>query len=55
MITFYSGEDVPVFLIDVFSKGKKSDLTPSQRNALKKVGKDIVEGYRGRVTKLRRP
>lgn len=48
-ITFYTGENIPVYLITVFSKGERSDLTQQQRNALRGVTKQIVEEYRLRV------
>src|ERR1700761_2992960 len=32
-ITFYSGRTMPVFLITVFSKGEKSNLTEGMREA----------------------
>ena len=34
VITFYGGEDVPVFLLNVFSKGDRVNLSPRERNAL---------------------
>ena len=35
MITFYSGADIPVFLLNVFAKNDKTDLTAKERNTLK--------------------
>lgn len=34
MITYYAGDDVPVFLLTVFGKGEKDNLTKAERNAL---------------------
>jgi hypothetical protein len=51
-ITFYSGVDIPVYLITVFSKGEKSNLSKRERNQLKAYGKELVEEYRGRVVKV---
>lgn len=48
IITFYSGEDIPVFLLDIYAKGEKIDLTQSEKNALKKILAEIVETYRSR-------
>src|SRR5215471_11620517 len=48
-ITFFTGETVPVFLITVFSKGVRSDLTKEERNKLRQVTKKIVSEYRNRV------
>lgn len=52
-ITFYSGPDIPVFLLAVFSKGDSANLTAAERNALAKLTKDIVAAYRGRVVKAK--
>jgi hypothetical protein len=54
VISFFSGTDVPVFfstsspsLLNIFAKNEKSDLTPSERRALKSVLANIVKAYRG--------
>jgi hypothetical protein len=54
VVTFYSGEFMPVYLITIFSKGTKPNLTRAEQNELKAVGKLIVAAYKGRVTALRR-
>ena len=36
VITFYSGPEVPVFLITLFAKGEKVDLTQAERNSMKR-------------------
>jgi len=46
VITFYSGKDVPVFLLAIYSKGEKANLTKSERNELKSILGDIVGEYR---------
>ncbi len=48
IITFYSGEDIPVFLLDIYAKGEKVDLTQSEKNTLKKILAEIVETYRSK-------
>lgn len=45
-ITFYSGPDVPVFLLTVFGKAEKSNITRAEANALKTILNSIVEAYR---------
>ena len=50
-ITFYSGAELPVFLITVFSKGERSDLTKSEQNDLAKLTKALVEIYRTKVVR----
>jgi hypothetical protein len=49
VITFYSGKDVPVFLLAVYSKGEKANLSRVERNELKGILGDIVREYRKRV------
>jgi hypothetical protein len=46
VITFFSGTDIPVFLLSIFSKDEKSDLTPKERQILKSVLAEIVKTYR---------
>lgn len=48
VVTFFTGDDLPVFLITVFSKGEKSNLSQSETNALGRMTKDIIEEYRSR-------
>jgi hypothetical protein len=52
VITFFSGTDIPVFLLNIFAKDEKSDLTPKERRVLKSVLAEIVKTYRpGRESK----
>jgi len=51
VITFYSGTDIPVFLLNVFAKNEKTDLTPKERNALKNVLSALATAYRARSKK----
>jgi hypothetical protein len=53
-ITFYSGELMPVFLITVFGKGQKSNLTAKECGKLKALTKQIGQEYRGKVATLKR-
>jgi mRNA-degrading endonuclease RelE of RelBE toxin-antitoxin system len=46
VITFYSGEDIPVFLLNIISKGERTDLTQAERNELKQILRTLVETYR---------
>ena len=52
-ITFYSGELMPVFLLAVFSKGERANLSQAERNNLAAITKAIVAEYRDRVVKAR--
>ena len=46
VITFFSGTDIPVFLLNIFAKNEKTDTTPRERRLLKSVLEDMVETYR---------
>jgi hypothetical protein len=46
VITFFSGTDIPVFLLNIFAKSEKTDLAPKERRVLKCVLASIVETYR---------
>lgn len=46
VITFFSGTDIPVFLLNIFAKNEKTDLTPKERRVLKSVLADMVEIYK---------
>ncbi len=48
VITFYSGKDVPVFLLNVFAKNEKTDLSQAERNELKSVLAALADAYRRR-------
>jgi len=46
VITFYSGTDVAVFLLAVFARGDRVDLTQAERNALRVELAGLAEDYR---------
>jgi hypothetical protein len=46
VITFYSGIDVPVFLLNVFAKGDRVDLSQGDRNELRKKLAVLAGRYR---------
>ena len=48
VITFFSGTDIPVFLLNIFAKNEKTDLKPAERRILKIVLADIVKAYRSK-------
>ena len=48
-ITFYSGPTIPVFLIAIFSKGERADLSQKERNQLAAMTKALVAEYSTRV------
>lgn len=46
VITFFSGADIPVFLLNIFAKNEKTNLTPKERRVFKSVLADMVAAYR---------
>ena len=46
VITFYGGEDIPLFLLNLFAKGDKIDLTMAERNQLRVELAGLVDDYR---------
>jgi hypothetical protein len=51
-ITFYTGVKLPVFLLTVFAKGEKVNLSKAERNALGALTGALVEEYRNRIMKV---
>ncbi len=45
-ITYYGGDDIPVFLLTVYAKGQRTDLSQAERNELRTVLPLIVAAYR---------
>ncbi|WOJ91444.1 hypothetical protein RZS28_03935 [Methylocapsa polymorpha] len=52
MISLYVGPHIPVFLLTVFGKGEKANLTKAERNDLGALAKRLVDSYRSKITKL---
>lgn len=48
IITVFGGGDIPVFMLTVFGKGAKDNLTKAERNEIAKVTKHLIETYRSR-------
>jgi len=48
VIYYYHNKTVPLFLLTVFSKGEKANLSKQERNDLASVTTLIVKNYRGR-------
>ena len=46
VITYYGGGDIPVFLLAVFAKGDKVNLSQAERNELKKELAGLAADYR---------
>jgi hypothetical protein len=46
VITFYSGTDIPVFLLSVFAKGEKINLSQNEKNEFRKALGEIAAEYK---------
>jgi hypothetical protein len=44
VITYYGGAELPLFLLTVFGKGEKDNLTKAERNALAGLTKTLKYG-----------
>lgn len=56
VVSYFAADDVPVFLLNVFAKGDRIDLTQTERNELKTILGELAEDYRAseqrKVTRL---
>jgi hypothetical protein len=43
VVTFFCGEDVPVFLLAVLSKGSRANFSNAERNAMKQATRSLRE------------
>jgi hypothetical protein len=48
VITFFTGTDIPVFVLNIFAKNETTDLTPKERRVFKNVTSNMVAPYRSR-------
>jgi len=51
IISYFGGDDVPVFLLDIFSKGERINLSQAERNELKTILGGIADDYRSNVSR----
>jgi len=52
VITFYSGMDIPVFLLNVFAKGDRVDIAQSERNEMRRQLAGLASDYRKGVRQI---
>ena len=48
VVTFFTGEDVPVFLLAVLSKGSRANFSKVERDAMKQAAEVLRESLVGR-------
>lgn len=47
IIYYFHNEDIPLFLLTLFGKGEKSNLSKSERNELAKLTSLLIKNYGG--------
>lgn len=52
VITFFTGPELPIFLITVFAKGAKASLTKAEKNKMAQVTKKIADEYKKKVVSV---
>ncbi len=53
IITFYAGQDIPVFLLDIYSKDTQATLSQAELNELRTLLTDLPTVWRAARTKRR--
>jgi len=48
IVWYFGGDDIPVFLLTVFGKGEKSNLSQAERNALRAMVGTLRESWTGK-------
>lgn len=46
IITYYGGADIPVFLLNIFSKGERIDLSQAEVNEMRRQLAGLAADYR---------
>jgi hypothetical protein len=55
VITFFADDDIPVFLLDIYGKGARANLSQASRNELRKMLTALPRAWRAqRATRTRR-
>ena len=45
VIYFFHNDEVPLFLLTVFAKNERADLSQAERNGLRRLAGQLVESY----------
>ncbi len=54
IIYYYHSSDIPIFLLTVFAKNERDNLSQAERNVLKQLTADLVTTYQRGVSHERR-
>ena len=50
-IYYYHDESLPLFLLDVYAKSEKENLTKAERDEIRRLLPRLIAGYRKRMAK----
>lgn len=53
VIFYYAGRDVPLFLLNVFTKGDRANLSQAEQNELRAILSQMASAYRAAARKRR--
>ncbi len=48
VITFFTGVDIPVFLVTIYGKNQKANITGAEKSIMKAFANSIIEIYRSK-------
>src|ERR1017187_224356 len=51
VIYYYHDQSLPLFMLNVFAKNEKANLTRAERNEIKELLPRLIAGYRRRMAK----
>lgn len=54
VITFYSGAAIPLFLLAIYSKGERADLTEAEKSEMRGMTKELVAAFKPKVALKKR-
>jgi hypothetical protein len=46
VVFYYAGQDVPIFLLNVFTKGERANLSKAEQNELRVILGKMADAYR---------
>lgn len=49
VIYYFYDETIPLFLLTIFGKGEKENLSKAERNALSKLTQELLKIYKGKI------
>jgi hypothetical protein len=53
VVYYYHSEGMPVFLLSAYAKNRKANLSPAERNTMKRLVPVLAAGYPGKKQEVR--